>query len=70
MYPPGSFVGNIKIGPPSAKCPEHNKARYYFTSHGDFKVFLWDKVLFHMKPLPKFQGESCQTTGKYYGLVL
>ena len=29
LYPPGSFVGNIKIGPPSAKCPEQNKERYF-----------------------------------------
>ncbi len=27
LYPTGSFMGNIKIGPPSAKCPEQNKEK-------------------------------------------
>ncbi len=28
LYPPGSFKGNVKIGPAGVKCPEQNKESY------------------------------------------
>ncbi len=48
LHPPGSFVGNIKIGPPSAKCPEGNKERYFYLHiHGANYFYSCIQIIFN-----------------------
>ncbi len=46
-------MGNIKIGPPSAKCPEQNKERYFAFYFVNFliiaNILLGPKYLWHDK---------------------